>query len=296
MNKINLNKLYYFYIVAKEGSVKSASEKLHLTQPTISSQIKELEEDLGFDVFIRKHRKLDLNRNGRFVLKKAEKLFAIADELENALPIRGKAERVKINIGAIQSLSNSFIYNFSMKLWQDDSVYIRITQGSQEELMKKMDRGEIDLILSDGNYGKSKKLKSILLGQDKIVAVGPKDLEFNKRKFPKNLEDYHYISFSNQGRLQEDVEYFFDRENIHPEKIGEVDDITLMKVITKHTQSFSILPHRAVKNQLQRGDLKLLGELKELKTGLWAIFPSLSANKLVIRKVLNDYFHRKAKK
>ena len=47
MNKINLNKLYYFYIVAKEGSVKSASEKLHLTQPTISSQIKELEEDLS---------------------------------------------------------------------------------------------------------------------------------------------------------------------------------------------------------------------------------------------------------
>ncbi len=46
MDRINLNKLYYFYVVAKEGSVKAASTKLHLTQPTISAQVKQLEEDL----------------------------------------------------------------------------------------------------------------------------------------------------------------------------------------------------------------------------------------------------------
>jgi LysR family transcriptional activator of nhaA len=293
MDRINFNKLYYFYVVAKEGSVKSASKKLHLTQPTISSQIRQLEEELGFEVFIRKHRKLELNRNGRFVLKKAEKLFNLADELVSSLPARGQAERIKIRIGAIQSLSNSFIYDFSLKLWREESIMISISQGSMTDLIRKMDRNELDIILSDGPYAKSKKYKSISLGQDKIVAVGGKDLTFNKRGFPQSLSELPYLAFSNQGRLQEDVDYFFNRENIQPERIGEVDDVTLMRVITENSQCFSILPHRAVKESLDHKKLKVLGEIQQIQSGLWAIVPSLAANRNLIRKIIKDYFTRK---
>lgn len=293
MNRINLNKLYYFYVVAKEGSVKSASEKLHLTQPTISAQIKQLEEELGFEVFVRKHRKLELNRNGKYVLKKAEKLFLLADELVGSLPLRGSAERTKIRIGAIQSLSNSFIYDFSLKLWSDESIFISVTQGSLTDLTKKMDKGEIDLILSDGPYSKSKKFKSISLGQDKIVAVASAQFNFDKKSFPQSLDNLPYLAFSNQGRLQEDISYFFEREDIHPDKIGEVDDVTLMKVITENSNCFSILPLRAVKEAVKDKQLKVLGEIKEIQTGLSAIFPNLSANRVIIKRILKDYFMRK---
>tara|TARA_Y100000590_G_C15728779_1_gene1016242 strand:- start:699 stop:1583 length:885 start_codon:yes stop_codon:yes gene_type:complete len=293
MNRINFNKLYYFYVVAKEGSVKSASKKLHLTQPTISAQIKQLEEELGFDVFIRKHRKLELNRNGRFVLKRAEKLFNLADELVGSLPLRGKAERTKIRIGAIQSLSNSFIYDFSLRLWSDESIMISISQGSISDLIKKMDKNELDLILSDGPYSKSKKYKSISLGTDKIVAVGAKKNNVKNKKFPEFLSELPYLAFSNQGRLQEDVDYFFKRENIQPDKIGEVDDVTLMRIITENSDCFSVLPYRAVKESIANQSLKVLGEIKEVHSGLWALIPSLAENRVLIRKLIKDYFMRK---
>lgn len=295
MNRINFNKLYYFYVVAKEGSVKSASQKLHLTQPTVSAQIRQLEEELGFDVFIRKHRKLELNRNGKYVLKKAEKLFSIADELIDSLPKRGKAERINIRIGAIQSLSNSFIYDFSLKLWDDESIMISISQGSMADLMQKMAKNEIDIVLADGPYSKSKKFTSTPLGKDKIVAVGPMHFEIDKKKFPYSLTDKPYLAFSSQGRLQEDLDYFFTREDIQPDKIGEVDDVTLMRVITESTSCFSILPFRAVKEVIKDGKLKLLGEIKEVQSGLWAISPSLAANRAFIKRVLKDYFMRKKK-
>lgn len=293
MNRINFNKLYYFYVVAKEGSVKSASQKLHLTQPTISAQIRQLEEDLGFDVFIRKHRKLELNRNGKHILKKAEKLFTIADELITELPKNNLSDRIKLKIGAIQSLSNSFIYDFSLRLWSDETVMISVTQGSLTDLIKKMNNNELDIILSDGPYSRSKKFKSTRLGQDRIVAVANCDFVINKKKFPHNLDGLPYVSFSTQGRLQEDIDYFFQREGVHPEKVGEVDDITLMRVITENSNCFSILPLRAVRESLKAKNLKKIGDLMQIESGLWAITSSMAANRVIIKQVIQDYFLRK---
>jgi LysR family transcriptional activator of nhaA len=282
-------------VVAKEGSVKSASKKLHLTQPTISTQIKQLEEELGFAIFIRKHRKLELNRNGKFVLKKAEKLFGLADELLSSLPERGKIDRSKIRIGAIQSLSNSFIYDFSLKLWANDSMHISIMQGHLNDLIKQMEKGELDIILSDGPYSRSKKWKTIALGHDKLVAVSAPSFNSKKTLFPNDLDGKPYLAFSTHGRMQEDLDYFFARAGIHPEKIGDVDDVTLMRVITENTECFSITPYRSIKESVKNKRLKILGEIPQINYGLWAITPSMSANRSLIKQIINDYFKIKNK-
>jgi len=292
MERLNFNKLYYFYVVAKEGSIKAASKMLHLTQPTISAQIRQLEEEIGFEVFVRKHRKLELNENGSFLLKKAEKLFIMADEVVSSLPRRGNAPRVNIRIGAIQSLSNSFIYDFSLKAWNDKTLIVTFVQGSMDELIEKMDRDNIHLILSDNPYERSKKYISTNLGNDKIVAVASPKLKYLKNNFPFSLDEKPYIAFSNQGRLQEDVNYFFDRENIHPELVGEVDDVTLMRVITESSESFAVLPFRAVKESIKLGKLVMLGSLEQVKSTLWVITPSMARNRVLLKKIINDYLIR----
>lgn len=292
MERLNFNKLYYFYVVAKEGSIKAASKKLHLTQPTISGQIRQLEDEIGFEVFVRKHRKLELNDNGSFLLKKAEKIFVMADEMVSSLPKRGDAPRVNIKIGAIQSLSNSFIYNFSLKAWKDKTLRVTFIQNSLKNLIEEMDKGNIHLILSDSPYERSKKYKSTNLGRDQIVAVGSPKIKNLKKGFPNSLDNKPYIAFSNQGRLQEDVNYFFDRENIHPERVGEVDDVTLMRVITENSESFSILPLRAAKESVKTGKLVVLGNLEQVKSTLWVITPSIASNRILLKKIINDYLVR----
>ena len=293
MNQLNLNKLYYFYVVAKEGSVKAASEMLNLTQPTISAQIKQLEEELGFPVFIRKHRKLELNRNGKYVLGKAEKLFNLANDLVNGLPSRGKAERVPFRIGAIQSLANSFIVDFSMKLWQDEAVKLSIEQGGLVELVRKLDKGKLDMVLTDDSFSGSKKYKSVHLGQDELVAVCSTQTDFNKREFPEALQEMPFISFCNQGRLQEDVDYFFKRNSLDIEAVGEVDDITLMRVVVERSDGFAVLPKRAVKNAVKEKRLKIIGTIPTIKFNLWAVMPRISENRPLFVKLLKDYFQYK---
>ena len=81
MERLNFNHLFYFYIIAKEGSIKSASEKLFVSQPTISDQLKLLESYLGCQLFLRQNRGLTLTQEGELALEYAEKIFGISTEM-----------------------------------------------------------------------------------------------------------------------------------------------------------------------------------------------------------------------
>lgn len=292
MLSINFNKLYYFYVVAKEGSVKAASQKIHLTQPTISTQIRQLEDSLNVQLFIRKHRKLELTQEGKKLLKKSEKLFSMAEDIVQTLPKTPQTERTPLRIGAIQSLANSFIYDFSLKLWELSHLKTTITQGSFEVLLDQMNAGELDMVLSDNSILQGSRYTTIHLNQDKMFAVASPKNKPKSFKFPDDLTKMSYLAFSNQGRLQNDIDYFFELSNLNPERIGEVDDVTLMRIITENSPCFSIMPSRAVRESIRLKKLVKLGELSQVQVDLWAIVPSLASNKNTIKRLLNDYFKR----
>jgi LysR family transcriptional regulator, transcriptional activator of nhaA len=84
-NTLNYHHLLYFWAVAKEGSLRKASEVLHLSQPSISSQIKQLEESLGAPIFARTKRRLILTDTGQTVSDYAEEIFSLGHELLTAV-------------------------------------------------------------------------------------------------------------------------------------------------------------------------------------------------------------------
>lgn len=291
--RINLNKLYYFYVVAQEGSVKAASKLLNLTQPTISGQIRELEENLGFDLFIRKHRKLELSKAGNEVLKTAHEIFRLAEDLGDKAQLSQKSERLVIRIGAIQSLSNSFINDFSTKIWRDETIQVNVAQGRLDDLVKMLDSGQIDILLTDSPISLSKKYQSLPLGHDTMVAVAPPRLKIKKSSFPQSINGVPYIAFSNEGLLQQEIDYYFERNGVETDLIGRVDDVTLMRVITESSECFSILPKKSIQESVKAKKLKVISEIKGLELSLWAIIPKVSAQRLVIKKVINRYFKQK---
>lgn len=86
MHKLpNFNHLYYFWTIAHEGSIKKASQKLNLTQPGLSSQLKALETRFNKKLFDRKTRKLVLNDTGKIVLDYCSRIFNLSDEMELAI-------------------------------------------------------------------------------------------------------------------------------------------------------------------------------------------------------------------
>ena len=83
---INYKHLHYFWLVAKEGSIAQASERLHLTPQTISGQLSVLEEYLGEALFNRVGRNLELTETGRLALSYAEEIFSLGGDISQFVP------------------------------------------------------------------------------------------------------------------------------------------------------------------------------------------------------------------
>jgi len=277
-------------VAAKEGSIKAASEKLHLSQPTVSVQIKALEEEIGFDVFIREHKKLTLSQKGLVLLSHAESLFRLADDLVAELPKMGNQKKENFRVGTLHSLSSVFINDFSIDLWKDSLVSATISQGSKEALMKGLDCSEFDFVLSDESCEQTERYNSINLGRDRLVAVASSGFEGYIQHFPNSLNALPYISYLNHGRTQSEISYYFKRNSIFPDLVGRVDDMALMRRIIVKGICFGVMPYRAIKDSLDNGELIQLGEFKDIQFNLWGIFPAISSNRKIIKKIISDYF------
>ena len=294
MNQINFHHLYHFYIVAKEGSIKIASQKLHITQPTLSTQIKSLEEQLSLSLFERKHRKLELTEAGLSLLKKSEKIFNLADQMVSSIGA-GQSDRDHIRIGIPLSVSHNFITDFSLKIWKDDTIKTSIRHNHIKNLIEMLDNDQVDLLITDSPLHISGRHESFYLGEDKLVAVAHSKLTLPNKKFPQNLNSQKYIRFTQDIPLQADINYFLKTHNIRPEVIGEVDDTALLRYLSNNKLAFSILPYRSVKKQIKPGGLKLLGDLKGIKLTLWAVCSKSNKKQLALHKVINDFFLRSKK-
>ena len=99
MDWLNYHHLLYFWVVASEGSITGACERLHLAQPTISSQLKKLEQSIGSKLFERSGRSLVLTDTGRLVFEYAEQIFSLGRELSEVLAGRqGRARRLAVGV------------------------------------------------------------------------------------------------------------------------------------------------------------------------------------------------------
>ena len=289
INRINFNKLYYFFIVGKEGSIKSASDKLHLSQPSISIQIKSLEDEVGFELFTREHRKLVITEKGKVLLDKAEELFVLADNIASSLPTLGNHQREKFKIGTLQTLSSIFINDFSIDLWDDQLLSTTIVQGCIQDLRYGLDNSIFDFVLSDIAFTNEEKYTSIQLGWDRLIAVAGKGFSLADGNFPHSLSGQPYLSFLNEGATQTNLNHFFLRNGIVPKIVGHLDNAGVMKAVIERGDCFCILPAHAAEDSITNNTILELGEISEVQFNLWGIFPTFSAHKAIIKKVIHNY-------
>ena len=125
MRNLNFHHLYYFWVVAKEGHLTRAAQQLHVAQSALSSQIRQLEEQLGNPLFKRDGRTLRLTEVGHLVLQYAESIFNLGSELL-ATVASGELQRVqRLRIGAVATLSRNFQENFLLPVIGAEGVTLR---------------------------------------------------------------------------------------------------------------------------------------------------------------------------
>ncbi|WP_418238995.1 LysR family transcriptional regulator [Dialister hominis] len=144
--------LRYFLAVAQEGSVTRAARALHLTQPTLSRQIRELEEELGQTLFSRGGRELSLTREGLLLWPRAEEIVGLAEITEKEFRSLGeKTVSGDLSLGCGESKALSFVTD-ALKVLQDEHPLIipHFFSGNGEIVMDRLDKGLLDFAVLMG--------------------------------------------------------------------------------------------------------------------------------------------------
>lgn len=149
---LEIRVLRYFLAVAREGSVTRAARALHLTQPTLSRQIRELEEELGQTLFSRVGRELSLTREGLLLRQRAEEIVGLAEITEKEFRSLGeKTVSGDLSLGCGESKALSFVTD-ALKVLQDEHPLIipHFFSGNGEIVMDRLDKGLLDFAVLMG--------------------------------------------------------------------------------------------------------------------------------------------------
>ena len=150
MIPLNYHHLYYFYVVAKAGSIVKAKETLLLAQPTISAQLRELEAQLGRQLFERKKQRLHLTEEGRFVLDYAQRIFDLGTEMSDALKDRPVEGRLRAQIGLATGTPRAIAQALVDYLFTAfPKAHLTVREDDLADLEDDLRAYRLDMILSD---------------------------------------------------------------------------------------------------------------------------------------------------
>lgn len=149
--------LEYFLAVAREQNITAAAEFLHLTQPTLSRQLKDLEEEFGKQLFIRGKRKITLTEHGMYFRKKAEEIVTLARRTEEEMKNTDQATVGDIYIGAGETDAVHHIARVARALQREyEGIRFHIISGDRTDLVDRLDKGLFDFCLLMGAIDPSK--------------------------------------------------------------------------------------------------------------------------------------------
>ncbi|MBQ2663949.1 MAG: LysR family transcriptional regulator [Clostridia bacterium] len=145
--------LKYFLAVAREESISGAAEALHISQPTLSRQLMDMEEDFGKKLFIRGNRRITLTEDGMLLRQRAEEIIDLVDKTEAEITADDEIISGDIYIGAGETETMRCIAKIAKEIQCDyPDIHYHIFSGNAESVMERLDKGLIDFgLLLDAN-------------------------------------------------------------------------------------------------------------------------------------------------
>lgn len=149
--------LQYFLAVTREQSISGAAESLHLSQPTLSRQLRDMEEELGKQLFIRSNRKITLTEEGMILRKRAEEITELVKKTQDEITLSSENIAGDISVGAGETDGVRYLARAAGSLQAEyPLVHFHIMSGDKTSVLEAMDRGLIDFALLFGEIDSSK--------------------------------------------------------------------------------------------------------------------------------------------
>lgn len=291
MSPLNYNHLYYFYVVATEGSITKASKRLNLTPQTISGQITNFEAQIGVNLFERKGKTLSLSEMGFLIYSYAEEIFQLGDEVKNILKRKQPSLWHTFTVGITDVIPKVLAHELlSPVLKMSESVRLICVEGDQDHLLADLSVNKIDCILTDQPLPQGSHVKAynhLLIESGFTFFAADSLLKNSQESFPKNLSDLPWLIQSKKSAVRTHLSSWLEKQNIVPNIVAEFDDSALMKSFGQTGFGVFSSPTLIEDYVADKYDVNILGRTDEFKEPYYIISPERRLKHPAILEIVN---------
>jgi LysR family transcriptional regulator, transcriptional activator of nhaA len=275
MPKLNYSHLRYFWMAAREGGVTRASEKLGVSQPSITTQIHDLERTLGERLFSRSGRRLVLTDVGRLVYRYSEEIFNLGQEMLESLEGRATGRPARLTVGVAKVVPKLVAFRLlEPALRLPEPVLVECREDTVERLLAELATHSIDIVLADAPVPSTVHIRAFahLLGECGVGVFGASELATRaRRRFPTSLDGAPFLVPSQNTALRRSLETWFESRRLRPMIVGEFEDSALLKVFGEAGAGLFAAPLAIADDIRRRYGVRLVGELEGVKERFYAI-------------------------
>lgn len=275
MEWLNYHHLHYFWMTAREGGVSRASEKLRISQPTISAQIKQLEDVLGVRLFHRHGRSLVLTDTGRMVYQYAEEIFGVGRELLAAVKSGQPGRALPLTVGVSNAVPKLVACRLLRPLMHTPSpVRLVCREENTEQLLTHLATHALDVVLADTPAPPHIRVKVFnhVLGESDTAFFAPTAVAARvKRRFPQSLRDTPMVASTTNTAVRRDLDHWFERIGVRPVILGEFEDPALMKAFGAEAGAVFTAPFAIARDVCRVYGVTLVGRTDAVKEHYYAI-------------------------
>lgn len=266
---LNFNHLYYFHITALEGSVKGAADRLGVTQPTVSEQIRLLERTLGTPLFERLPSGLRLTDRGREAFEHTTTMFLAGERLANALGQEGSAAPITLRVGVSSAVSRTIAADFLMPVLTFEGCQPSVRVGDFTDLLRDLRAHEIDLLICETEPVEASRpnIEIALIHRPLLMAIASSNLE--PREDWQNLSLLEYRAAS---AYHWEVDNFLRDRGLYPQVMGELDDAFLMLEAVVRGGFVAFVPESVARPAVKLGRVKALAMIRPTSAGVFALY------------------------
>lgn len=273
LQQLNFRHLFAFWRVAKEGRLTHAAQALHVSQSTLSMQIRKLEDRLGETLLERRGKYLVLTGTGQQVFSYAENIFGLGEEMLGWLD--GHFEgMVRVRIGGVATMSRNYQENLFRPLMRDPSIILTIESGLLNDLVDRLLEHKLDLVLTNSpvSSGPGRPLQSKFLGSQEISLVGQTAIWGQRHlRVPEDLDGLPMALPGARHTLRAEFEALCSAANVKPLLRAEIDDMTMLRLVARDSDWLTVLPAVVVQDELESGVLMQVGQSALLRERFYAI-------------------------
>ena len=275
VDSLNYHHLLYFWMVAKEGGIARAAERLHLAQPTLSNQIKKLEQTVGVQLFDRVGRSLALTDTGQLVFRYADEIFSLGQELADTLKGRPAHDRLRLAVGVPDVLPKLVVYRLlKPALELEETVQLECYEGKLNGLLGELALHRLDLVLADSPLTPQVHVRAYnhLLGECGVTVFGVSQLAKRyKGGFPQSLQDAPMLLPTQNTALRRGLERWFDEQGIRPHVLHEFEDSAVLKVFGQAGEGLFVSPSAVESEVAKQYSVRIVGRIPEVTERFYAI-------------------------